>query len=937
MGSGRVLFHTPFGFDPSTFELWGPLLGGGAVVVAPVGELDAVGLRGLVVGSGLSVVNAAAGLLRVLVETDPGCFSGLSHVLTGGDVVPSETVGRLLGACPGVLLWNLYGPTEVTLCATTFAVSEGFAGVMPIGVPRGGVRVFVLDDGLRPVAANVPGELYVAGSGLARGYLDRAGLTAERFVACPFEPGVRMYRTGDVVRWDGSGRLVFVGRADDQVKIRGFRVEPGEVEAVLSGYPGVAQALVVARRDGAVVDKRLVAYLVPSAGTVLDGVAVRGFVAARLPDYLVPAAVIVLDALPLTGNGKVDRAALPAPDFAALATDRAPRTAREETLTALFADVLGLEHIGIDDGFFHLGGDSIMSLQLVARAQDTGIAITARDVFVHKTVAALAALTEQQAPQLARPHDPDHGPLPLTPIMHALQERGGPSILGGGFSQWMVVTAPADLGLERLTQMMRALVDHHGALRARLVGGDGEPLRLEIPELEAAPEQPGAAAGPAAWVRRIDAAGLAGGRDALDEFVEGEARAASGRLDPRAGIMLQVRWFDRGPDRPGRLLLVAHHLATDGVSWRILLSDLVAAWQAIESSRPPVLAPVPTSFRRYANELAALADAAPNRSVSLDGWISILRSVGGEQPVGRRHLSDQDTQADLRRLTVTVAPEVTSAVMTEVPAVWNAGVNDVLLAGLAAALAQRRIRRGERPDPVLVDVEGHGRQEFAEGMDLSRTVGWFTSMHPVLLDPGPTDPAQVRAGGDDAGRLIMRVKEQWREVPGDELSFGRLRYLDASAAAILSDLPTAQIGFNYLGRFGGGSSDADPSGEAPSPDWRLAGPRAMGGDAAPEMRAVHALELGGFVREADHGRSELVLQLAWVSELFDGSDVEALAQDWAAMLQGLAGYASRPGVGGHTPSDLSLVRLDQAQIDEIEDTFDGDGDSEDGEAQWLSE
>jgi len=319
----------------------------------------------------------------------------------------------------------------------------------------------------------------------------------------------------------------------------------------------------------------------------------------------------------------------------------------------------------------------------------------------------------------------------------------------------------------------------------------------------------------------------------------------------------------------------------------------------------------------------------------LDAWSRVLRAAAGEPPVGRRRLADRDTHAGLCRLSVTVDPDVTSAVLTTVPATFHAGVDDVLLAGLTAALARRRIRRGERPGSVLVDVEGHGRQEFADGMDLSRTVGWFTSMHPVLLDPGPADPARVLAGEQEAGDLVMRVKEQLRAVPGDELSYGRLRYLDEGAAAVLAELPTAQIGFNYLGRFADASGD-DAPGDGSPPDWRLAGPRAMGGDAPPEMRAVHALETGGVVRDADHGRPELVLQLAWVSELFDETDVRELLQDWAAMVRGLAACAARPGAGGHTPSDLALVRLDQAQIDEIEDMFE-DVDPQDGAVQWLSE
>jgi acyl carrier protein len=271
-------------------------------------------------------------------------------------------------------------------------------------------RVFVLDGWLRPVPAGVTGELYIAGSCLARGYVNRAGLTAERFVACPFgAPGERMYRTGDLVRWSPAGELVFAGRADEQVKIRGFRVEPGEVESVLASHPGVGQAAVVAREDQPGV-RRLVAYVVPAGGQAADTAALREFAAGRLPDYMVPAAVVALGALPLSVNGKLDRRALPAPEFAGSGHSRAPRTAREELLCGLFAEVLGAERVGVDDSFFDLGGDSIVSIQLVSRAREAGLVLTPRDVFAAKTVAALAQAAVEK-PAAETTFAPAPGPL----------------------------------------------------------------------------------------------------------------------------------------------------------------------------------------------------------------------------------------------------------------------------------------------------------------------------------------------------------------------------------------------------------------------------------------------------------------------------------------------------------------------------------------------
>jgi pristinamycin I synthase-3/4 len=404
-GRLRGLLRSPHSFDASTYELWVPLLAGGQVVVAPEGQFDAGLLRSLIGRYGLTHVHLTAGLFRVIAEEDPAAFTGLCEVVTGGDVVPATAVRQILHALPGMVVRHLYGPTEVTLCATQIAFSDpGQVGrVLPIGSPLDNTRVYVLDAGLQVVPPGVAGELYVAGAGLARGYVGRVGWTAERFVACPFGgAGERMYRTGDVVRWTAGGVLEFVGRADEQVKIRGFRVEPGEVEAVVAAHPRVAQAAVVVREDP-VGEKRLVAYVVPErdeagAAGVGDeperaggGGVVRRFASERLPDYMVPSAVVVLEALPVTVNGKLDRRALPAPRFLAAAGSRQPHGLEERLLCDLFAEVLDLEQVGPDDGFFDLGGHSLLAVRLASRIRSTlGFDLAIRVLFDAPTPAGLA-------------------------------------------------------------------------------------------------------------------------------------------------------------------------------------------------------------------------------------------------------------------------------------------------------------------------------------------------------------------------------------------------------------------------------------------------------------------------------------------------------------------------------------------------------------------
>ncbi|MGW4897497.1 amino acid adenylation domain-containing protein [Kitasatospora sp. NPDC004240] len=473
-GHERVLLHSPTAFDASTYEFWVPLLGGGRVVVAPPGRLDLDALEGAVAEHGVTGLWLTAGLFRLVAEERPHLLAGVREVWTGGDVVPPTAVARVLAACPGVAVVNGYGPTETTTFGAHHRVRAlpAHAATVPIGRPMANMRAYVLDAGLQPVPSGVAGELYLAGAGVARGYLGRPGLTAERFVACPYEPGDspapgaaaerrprpdggqgggplspslaagrcpqsdggqgggplspslaagrcpqsdggqggRMYRTGDLVRRLADGTLEFVGRADDQVKLRGFRIEPGEVEAVLATCPGIAQAAVVAREDR-VGDQRLVAYLVPAAegAPPVDELARR--LGRELPEYMVPSAFVTLERLPLTANGKLDRAALPAPAHDATGTGRGPRTPQEQLLCELFAQILGREQVHIDDDFFDLGGHSLLAARLVSRVRETlGVHVGLRTLFEAPTV---AGLTERLA--MSDPEEAFDGLLPLRP------------------------------------------------------------------------------------------------------------------------------------------------------------------------------------------------------------------------------------------------------------------------------------------------------------------------------------------------------------------------------------------------------------------------------------------------------------------------------------------------------------------------------------------
>ncbi|QKV94272.1 amino acid adenylation domain-containing protein [Streptomyces sp. NA02950] len=881
----RVLQFSSPSFDASVLELCMTLTSGATLVVPAPGPLAGEPLAEVISGRWVThaLIPPAA-----LASVPAGSLPDFRCLVVGGEACPAELVERW---APGRRMVNAYGPTESTVAVSMSEPLTAGTGTPPIGTPVPGTRAYVLDGSLRLAPPGVAGELYVAGPGLARGYLRRAALTAERFTADPYgPPGSRMYRTGDVVRRRADGQLEFVGRADDQVKIRGFRIELGEIEAVLARHEELDGAAVVVHESQPGV-RQLVAYVVPAPGRTPGAEALRDHVAGLLPAYMVPALFIPLAALPLMVNGKLDRKALPAPDLGSDDTGREPATDREKLLCALFAEVLGVEKVGADQSFFELGGDSIGSIQLISRARKAGLRFSPRDVFSHKTVEALARVaTEGKAPARRTAPSDGIGGVPLTPIIHWFSEHGGPV---DEFNQSMPVPVPAGLDAERVGQVLQTLLDHHDALRLRL-------HRIEdIGEwtLEVAPR---GAVRAEDCLRRVDTAGL--GADALPALTAEEFGAAQARLAPGEGRMVQAVWCDAGPAEPGRLLLVIHHLAVDGVSWRILLPELTAALEAAAAGRRFVPEPVGTSFRAWARALTAAA-SEPERMREMPLWREVLG--GGDPALTARPLDPaRDTLATAGHLTLRLPAEVTEPLLGRVPAAFRAEVNDVLLTALALAVADWRRRHGRGDtSSVLVGLEGHGREEIVPGVDLSRTVGWFTSLYPVRLDPGSLSREQRAAAGPELAGALKRVKEQLRAVPDHGIGYGLLRYLNPRTAVTLAKYAEPQIGFNYLGRIGT-ADGADGSGDG------------LGGGAGAATPLPYALTVNA-VTETHPDGPRLSATWTWPGELLTEDEVAEVARAWFDALQALVAHADRPGGGGLSPSDLPLVELDQEEIDRL--------------------
>ncbi|MEU6647587.1 amino acid adenylation domain-containing protein [Saccharomonospora sp. NPDC046836] len=900
----RMLAATSASFDVSVFEIFAALASGAIVEIVR----DVLELAERATWSG-TTVNAVPRAFSALVDTftkDPGAFElDMRTVIVGGEALKADLVHQVQQAFPELRVVHGYGQTESFYFAT-FALPPRWAetGVIPVGRPIPNMSAYVLGPELTPVPPGVVGELY-AGGLIARGYHRSGGATAERFVACPAGPaGARLYRTGDLALWDKDGQLRILGRVDSQVKVNGIRVEPAEIETVLAQHPAVGQAAVTACEDHHTGTTRLVGYVVMAGGAGDDGVDVdvlqvnvptselRRFVAGRLPGYMVPFLIMVVDRLPLTATGKLDRAALPEPVFAGVEY-RAPRSEAERVLAEVYADVLNAPQVGIDDDFFASGGDSIRSLQVVARARTRGIGVSTREVFEYRTVAQLAELVEgrgeEKRPTLAELPGGGVGWAPLLPTAaHVLA-------LGGGIGRFCMSTMlilPEDIDRGGLVATLQAVLDRHDVLRSRL-------------ERE----------GPGLWIEppgSVDAGALVREVSYRGADVAAELDEAAGRLDPDAGVMAQFVWFtgDTGADR---LLIVVHHLAMDGVSWRILVPDLVSAWQQARDGRTPALDGAGNSWRRWAHALAGEA-ATPQRMAELPVWQEILR---GDEPVlGARELDrTRDVAATVETVRVQVPADVTATLLNTVPAVFRGGVDDGLLAGLALALACWRQLRGVPGTSTLVRLEGHGREEhLVPGADLSGTAGWFTAMFPVRLDLPGIDVADAFAGGPAAGRAIKAVKDRLRAVPDHGLGYGLLRHLNTVTASELAGPREPQVGFNYLGRSSGAHVPEAVRGRGWAPDLThrdlIAAPDG-------DMPVLSALEINA-VAAAVPGGEELIAYFGFPTGVLSGDEVTQLAGLWVEALTALARHATTPDAGGLTPTDAPLVDVSQEEIDRWE-------------------
>ena len=797
--------------------------------------------------------------------------------IIGGENLLYESIGFWQKNALETVLVNEYGPTETVVgcCVHFVSRDERNGGSVPIGRPIINTQLYILDGEMHPVPVGVMGELHIGGAGVARGYLNRPDLTAERFIPNPFgtRTGDRLYKTGDVCVYRADGVIEYRGRNDDQVKIRGYRVELGEVEAAVNAHPAVQEAVVDARADEQG-NRRLVAYLVWRDDAAIDIGELRRFLQKTMPDHLIPSMVIPLDHLPLTPNGKVDRGALPDPIHSRITQSEtyvAPRNAFEETLAEIWRQILGMDRVGIHDDFFAMGGDSIQTIQVVSRATMAGIRLTPKLIFQHPTIAALAAVAES-LPHVAAAQGLVTGPVPLTPIQQWFFDRS--LVEPHHWNQSIILNVGEPIEPDLLVDIVRRLLMQHDA------------LRLRYDHLEAGWQQRIGDIDDDTPVCHIDLSAVP--REELQAAIETTAQDVQRSLNLSTGPVVRVAFLDSGTAETSRLLIVIHHLAIDAVSWTFLLEDFQVIFQALKSGRTPVLPPKTTSFLAWSNHLR---DYSRSDALKEDEefWVNIARQEFPVFPVD--FPSGFNSEGSSRIIEVSLSVDETDALLRSLPRTHRTEINEVLLAAMMQALVRKfGLFR------AMVDVENHGREEIVPGVDLSRTVGWFTSLVPVPLE---------LTGHEEPLEALQCVKMQVRRIPKKGIGYGLLRYLSTQSESnkVLQRLPAPAVCLNYLGQTNvGGDTDTPDEIAKESSGW----------ERGPNNERTHLIEVDGGI-----AGDRLSLQWSYSENVFQRSTVEDLAREFLGHLQKLIELSGTGESGSYEASDFAEFGWSEKDLSDI--------------------
>ncbi|MEO1429998.1 MAG: amino acid adenylation domain-containing protein [Cyanobacteria bacterium J06633_8] len=940
-----VLLSTSICFDLSVFELFVPLSWGGKVILAE----NALQLPYLNTADSVTLINTVPSAIAQLSRLK-AIPNSVNTINLAGEALQQSLIEQLEQNHPQIQnIYNLYGPSEDTTYSTYALVYEGKRQEargkrkeesitnyqLPItnyqsptiGCPIANTQTYILDTHLQQVPIGVPGELYLAGSGLMRGYLNRPELTAEKLIPNPFKTsppspllskergdvrtsplldkergarqrGVRfkrLYTTGDKARYLPDGKIEYLGRLDNQVKLRGFRIELGEIESVLNQHPQIYQAVTKVWED-TLGNKRLVAYFVLKNPVNQDNFStqLRRFLQEKLPDYMIPAIFMMLEEMPLTPNGKINRRALPEPDKNRLNNPKnnqnkdntnyvKARTVQEELLAQIWSQLLGVESVGIHDNFFELGGDSILGIQVIAKASQAGLRLLPKQVFQHQTIAELAVVADTISVNAEQGNVT--GILPLTPIQHWFFAHN--LVDSHHWNQSIMLEIDKSIPFTWIKQSIQKLLVHHDALRLQFINIESgiqqinadvdNYINQQIPLLQ------------------FDLSAL--NEEQQKSTITKTATQLQTSLNLATGLV-RVGFFQLGNEKSNRLLFIMHHLVIDGISWRILLSDLQTIFEQLSSSsnleQKIQLPPKTTSFKVWANSLQNYSSQISKETIEY--WKNICQIPKISLPVDYPQANNTVGTTDTISITFTV--EETQALLQQVPLSYQTQINDVLLTALVQTFENWT---GEKH--LLIDLEGHGREDLFNEIDISRTVGWFTTMFPVWLDLGTAKDSQKDVQKQIISALKI-IKEQLRQIPNRGIDYGILRYLGNQEIQTQLSTISPEIRFNYLGQVDGvfaESSFVKPATESTGSTRSKRGNR----DIVIEINSIISagkLRLDWIYSQAVHRQNTII----------------NLTEQYKTNLSNLIQLCSNE-IGGYTPSDFPQMELSQDELDDILD------------------
>lgn len=876
--SDSVLQKTPFSFDASVWEFYLPLIIGGKLVMAkPEGHMDTAYLRDSIIKNNITIIQLVPSLLRMLLN-EPGIedCKYLKYVFCGGEALSFELKEKLFDKLD-VSFYNFYGPTEATIDSVYYKCERNSTNkIIPIGKPVYNTQAYVLDKYLNPVPVGVAGELILGGIDIAEGYLNNLELTNEKFIDDIFlsKVGSKLYKTGDLAKFLPDGNIEFLGRVDQQVKLRGFRIEPGEIESKLLQHENVSEATVIVREDKPG-NQRLAAYIVTKDPEAISSNEYKNYLRASLPEYMIPAVFVELDKLPLTPNGKIDKKSLPVPEF--LKADEkafvAPKLPAEEILAGIWSEVLGLEKVGVNDNFFELGGDSIISIQIISKANQMGIKLTPRQIFQYQTIAELSGVfnyvktTDDEQKVIT-------GDVQLTPVQKWFFEQNMTE--PNHYNHSVLLKVPKNINEKYLEEVITELIKQHDALRLKF-SKDGTNWKQVNNGIDNKP------AFTVEDFSKIPS-------DEIDSEMGKNISTLQTTFNLEEGLLIRVRLYKTNPDNQNRLLIIIHHLSVDGISWRIILEDIYNAYRQLSNGEKINFQPKTTSFKEWGNLLTEYADSEKLVSEK-EYWLSVFEPVIKPIPADNLSVKNENTVASFDTVTSELDEQYTLSLLKDVPKAYNTKINDILLTALVLAYES-----WSKESKLLINLEGHGREDLFETADLSRTVGWFTSMFPVVLK---------LPDKENTGSTIKTIKENLRQIPDNGIGFGVLKYLnnDNEIREKFNSLPKPEILFNYLGQMN--------ENIGPESDWRI-GKRIIVLDQSKKDLRHHVLEINIIIVN-----NKLKMDFSFSKNIHNRETIETFSKMFTDELKHIIDHCITSEETGYTPSDFSEAGIDQSDLDNI--------------------